>query len=247
MDIADIGAATDKVRSFIALLQQQKPVWTAYRRSDTGRNPQLDHLNSQIHEQLPLILRIADRTDPEIAARLRDRSSYWHWQPALEASQQLLGLLGSVEEADRILGPVGPKLAAASLHPWIWNAAVDLWDDGHLRETVQTAAQALFDHHLPAKLGVPPAQSARDLITRAFLTDAPTAGNPRLRLTDYPESSPSWTSQHEGARFFGMGCAQLIRNLVTHGAQPDEQSALEQLASLSLLASLIERAKVVTA
>jgi hypothetical protein len=41
-----------------------------------------------------------------------------------------------------------------------------------------------------------------------------------------------------------MGCAQLIRNLVTHGAQPDKQTALEQLAALSLPARLIDRAKV---
>jgi hypothetical protein len=34
-----------------------------------------------------------------------------------------------------------------------------------------------------------------------------------------------------------MGCAQLIRNLAIHGTQLDEQIALEQLASLSLLAS----------
>jgi hypothetical protein len=40
-----------------------------------------------------------------------------------------------------------------------------------------------------------------------------------------------------------MGCAQLIRNLITHGAQPDEQTALEELASLSLMARLIERAQ----
>jgi hypothetical protein len=71
-------------------------------------------------------------------------------------------------------------------------------------------------------------------------------GKPRLRLADYPNPSPSWTSRHEGAKAFGMGCAQLIRNLSTHNsAQPDEQSALEQLATLSGLARLIDRAKVV--
>jgi Protein of unknown function (Hypoth_ymh) len=81
----------------------------------------------------------------------------------------------------------------------------------------------------------------------AFSTDAPTAGNPRLRLNDYPAPSQNWTSQHEGARFFGMGCAQLIRNLATHvGSQPDEQTALEQLASLSLFARLVDRANKVT-
>jgi hypothetical protein len=93
--------------------------------------------------------------------------------------------------------------------------------------------------------GCPAGRSAKDLVAHAFLTDPPTAANPRLRLADYPDSSASWTSQHEGARFFGMGCAQLIRNLVTHGAQPDEQTALEQLASLSLCARLIDRAQKV--
>ena len=94
---------------------------------------------------------------------------------------------------------------------------------------------------------MPAGKSAKDFVSQAFSANPPTAANPRLRLTDYPDPSPSWTSQHEGAQFFGMGCAQLIRNLVTHGGtQPDEQTALEQLASLSLLARLIDRAKVVT-
>jgi Protein of unknown function (Hypoth_ymh) len=57
--------------------------------------------------------------------------------------------------------------------------------------------------------------------------------------------TPDWTSQHEGAGFLGMGCAQAIRNLTTHGAQPDEQTALEQLATLSLLARLIDKAQQV--
>lgn len=164
----------------------------------------------------------------------------------MDAARQLAGLLSSIDEAEQILGPVGPKLAAANLHPWIWNAAVDLWDDGHRREAVQAAAQALFDNHMPAKLGVP-SRGAKDLVAMAFSTDPPTAGNPRLRLNDYQEPSQNWTSQHGGARFFGMGCAQLIRNLATHvGSQPDEQPALEQLAALSLFARLVDRANKVT-
>jgi len=86
----------------------------------------------------------------------------------------------------------------------------------------------------------------RDRISQAFTPDPPQPGKPRLRLDDYPDPSPNWTSQHDGAKFFGMGCAQLIRNLATHtGAQPDEQNALEELAALSGLARLIDRAKVV--
>jgi hypothetical protein len=48
----------------------------------------------------------------------------------MESSRQLSGLLATLEEAERILGPVGPKLAATSLHPRIWNAAVSLWPLG---------------------------------------------------------------------------------------------------------------------
>jgi Protein of unknown function (Hypoth_ymh) len=239
VEIADVEAALEKVRGFIALLEQG---WKLSRDGTGGEvRWSIEH---RIQEQLPFILRIADRADPELVVKLKQEGHAWRYFPTLEASRQLAGLLGSAEEMERVLGPVGPKLAAANLHPWIWNAAVSLWDDGHRGEAVQTAAQALFDNHLPAKLGIPGARSAKDLVAQAFSTDPPTPGNPRLRLDEYPESSASWTSQHEGARFFGMGCAQLIRNLVTHGAQPDDQTALEQLASLSLLARLIGRAKV---
>ena len=122
---------------------------------------------------------------------------------------------------------------------------MSLWDNGYRREAVQAGATALFDQHLPAKLEVPGPPSAKDRVGQVFSTDPPSPGKPRLRLDDYPEPSPNRTSQHEGAKFFGMGCAQLIRNLATHtGAQPDEQSALEQLAALNGLARLIDRAKV---
>jgi hypothetical protein len=243
VEIADVEAALAKVRDFIALIELAAQLQrTDAHTSERGK------VSAQIQEQLTLVRRIAARVDPELVADLTDESPGWGYDRPLRASRQLAGLLTSVEEAERILGPVGPNLAAANLHPWIWNAAVDLWDDGHLREGVQAAAQALFERHLPAKLGVPAAQSAKDLASRAFLTDStdlPTAANPRLMLTDYPDRSANWTSQHEGAKFFGMGCAQLIRNLVTHGAQPDEQTALEQLASLSLLARLIDQAQKV--
>lgn len=242
MEIGDVPAALKKVREFIAILEPGRDAW-----SRRGVEPLIwNQRSTEILERLPLIVQIAARADAGLLAKLQTDSFGYPYHETLKAALQLAGMLDSADEAQQILGPVGPKLAAANLHPWIWNAAVNLWDNGHRREAVQAAAAALFDSHLPAKLGVPARPSAKDLVAQAFSTDPPTAGNPRLRLDDYPNPSPSWTSQHEGARFFGMGCAQLIRNLVTHGAQPDEQTALEQLASLSLLARLVERAKVVT-
>lgn len=244
VSIADVDAALARVRAFITLLDQHHSIYN--RVGSRSENPQMLAADNQIQEQFQLIARIAERADPEIALKIKMDSYGWPYYRVREASQQLAGLLSSLEEAERILGPVGPKLAAASLHPWIWNAAVDLWDNGHLREAVQAAATALFDQHLPAKLGIPGPPSAKDRISQAFTPDPPQHGKPRLRLDDYPDPSPNWTSQHDGAKFFGMGCAQLIRNLATHtSAQPDGQSALEELASLSALARLIDRAKVV--
>ena len=250
MEIADVDAALKKVREFIALLEVNEYTWDTSRVQSPERrtaDPNWKAIDKDIHEQLALVLRIAARVDPELQAKLRQESYGWPYRRVIEASRQLAGHLDSIVETERILGPVGPKLAAANLHPCLWNAAVKLWDDGHLREAVQAAAQALLDDHLPAKLGIPPARSAKDTVAQAFSPDSPAAGRPRLRLTDYPDGSPSWTSQNEGARYLGMGCAQLIRNLATHvGTQPDEQIALEQLATMSLFARLIDRATVVT-
>jgi Protein of unknown function (Hypoth_ymh) len=260
VDIAEVEAALGKVRAFIALLEQNHAqrdaagsgVVVGGSSAASGQKV----TTAQIQEQLPLIKRITARADADLASKMEVRHDAYSWSyySIQEASQQLAGLLSSLEEAEQILGPRGPKLSAASLHPWIWHAAVSLWDNGYHREAVQAGATALFDQHLPAKLEVPGPSSAKDRVGQAFSTDPPSPGKadppwpgkPRLLLDDYPEPSPNWTSQHVGAKFFGMRCAQLIRNLATHtGAQPDEQSALEQLAALSGLARLIDRAKVV--
>jgi hypothetical protein len=248
----DVDAALGKVRAFITLLEQNHAQWEAAGSGVVPGGPSAasakKETTAQINEQLPLIKRIAARVDAHLVSKMEPRHGAYSWSyySIQEASLQLAGLLNSLEDEQRILGPRGPQLAAASLHKWVWDAAVSLWDHGHRREAVQAAATALFDQHLPAKLGVPGPTSAKDRVSQAFQTSAPSPGKPRLRLDDYPDGTPNWTSQHEGAQFFGMGCAQLIRNLATHtGSQPDEQDALEQLAALSALARLIDRAKVV--
>jgi hypothetical protein len=59
----------------------------------------------------------------------------------------------SRKNAAEIMGPDGPQLSAARLHPWVWEHATQLWADGHRRAAVEAAATALFDSHIPAKLG----------------------------------------------------------------------------------------------
>jgi hypothetical protein len=170
----------------------------------------------------------------------------WGFDTAEGACHVLIGRIETQALVDDILGPSGPQLAASQLHPWVWNAAVDLWDDGHFSNAVIAAASAVFDRHLPAKLGYESPQGGADLITKAFSLNLPTSSEARLRFTDLAEGTQAWKSAHEGAMYFGRGCALGIRNVTTHGATPSEQEALEALASLSLLARWIDEAKVVT-
>jgi hypothetical protein len=56
---------------------------------------------------------------------------------------EAIAILTQREELAAIVGPVGPRLSASELHPNIWSAAAKLWDDGHYRQAVGTAASAL--------------------------------------------------------------------------------------------------------
>lgn len=85
-------------------------------------------------------------------------------------------------------------------------------------------------------------------IGEAFSEKAPTSNSPRLRFAGLKERTEDWHNAVDGARYFGMGCEKGIRNLVTHGGRkPDEQTALEMLAALSLLARWIDEVEVETA
>ena len=90
------------------------------------------------------------------------------------------------------------------------------------------------------------------LYAEMFSVKDPTSSTPRLRFQQYDreKEEATWKSAHEGAKFFGMGCAMRIRNLIAHPnvgeGGMDEQEALERLAALSLLARWVEEAEVVT-
>jgi hypothetical protein len=120
--IADVEAALGNVQDFIAVLERSEHIWN----TSSNDTPEWKQADRQLHEQLPLILQIAERVDPSLRAKLQADSYGWPYHQCREASQELAGHLGSLEEAQRILGPTGPQLAAARLHPWIWNAAISL-------------------------------------------------------------------------------------------------------------------------
>lgn len=112
-------------------------------------------LEEQIRVRLHLIDRIVSEVDLRYGNRFRTAptSGYsWEHGNQFDVAQEAAGALGSVAEEEAILGVQGPKLAAASLHPWVWKHAAAYWDNGHRRAAIQEAATAIFDIETPAKL-----------------------------------------------------------------------------------------------
>jgi hypothetical protein len=215
---------------------------------DYLESPAYKEAMTQMNLAFGTIEKIANEVNPDIATRLRSKSK-WTWpnQPQKTPLEELIGLLQSVEDNEELFGPEGPTLSAGKLHPWVWKAAAKLWDDGHRPQAVISAASAIFDVELPAKMGVPRGPSAAGFVGQIFSTKDPTATDPRLRFPGLVKGSPDWTNAHEGAGSLGRACAMGIRNVTTHGSHPDEQLALEALAALSLLARWIDEATVETA
>ncbi|HEX6394026.1 MAG TPA: TIGR02391 family protein [Acidimicrobiales bacterium] len=248
----DAELALQQVRHFQALLLGSEGIYERHGTRATSAGAPLYYFETQewkvqeqlINQKLPVIERIATTLDDRLKTRIRlSNTRGWPHKPKIAVLDEMVGILQGEADADAIFTPKGPGLAAKDLHPWVWNAAVDLWSDGHHREAVQRAATALFDSHLPAKLetdGKP-----LDLINQAFDLEPPAAGKHRLRIPGYSEGSDSWKNVHNGARFIGMGCLAAIRNLATHDLHLDEQRALEELAALSLFARWVAEAEVV--
>lgn len=158
---------------------------------------------------------------------------------------EAIAILSQREELTEILGPVGPRLSASELHPTIWGAAARLWDDGHLRAAVQTAATALEG----LLQGVAGPGIAGESLAGLFSTTESTVELPRLRLRDVDPVSKTWRSAHEGAAALVRGAFMGVRNLVSHPGWPDPSAAeaLEMLSILSYVAGLADRSDTVIA
>jgi hypothetical protein len=201
--------------------------------------PQYVSLKKEIDGSLSTIKIIAHECDLSGLADKIDGglNGGWGYSTAVSAANELLGHLRSAETVVALRSPKGPKLAAASMHRWIWGPAAQLWDDGHHTQAVTTAASALFDGHLPAKLGLPKGTKPEELVGKAF-DDA----SPLLTIPGYTKGTPDWTNAYQGAKFLGLSCAKLVRNLGTHNvtAGADENVLLEELAMLSRFARLVD-------
>ena len=242
MAIADPEAALTVLREFrsrLVLCEQDLS-------EDTRR-----HFERGLFEMQPLAERIAGELDPTVVEELRGRAGTlagdWYWSSAINAVDRLIGTIERQPDSERIFGPVGPTLAASGLHPWVWNAAADLWDGGHHGPAVHAAAAAV-ELQTQLKAGRRDLHG-KDLYAQAFSEREPAVKMPRLRFSnlDRDQRPDDWNSAHEGAKHLGMGCAQGIRNPRAHASgDVGEQEALEQLAALSVLARWVDDCDVVS-
>lgn len=249
----DPDAALQALQGFIELLKNHQALW-----SNASVGPQRsadkaprDMFQEQIRLSLHLIDRIVEEVDPRYGALFRTPvpSGYsWEHKNRFDAAQQAAGALGTASLEEAIFGIRGPKLAAANMHRWVWDHAASYWDDGYRRAAIQEAATAIYDHYLPSKLKRnQDTNGGADLIGQAFSDKSPEPGIARLRLPGYDRVTreKDWTSAHAGAMRLGQGAAFYIRNLVTHNTdEPSEQEGLEMLATLSLVARLIDQAEI---
>jgi hypothetical protein len=238
--MVDEGLAIHEVREFAARVETADGMWHPLKLHYD--DPNYKRLAEEIHKQLPLIKDIAREFDPKLETRIDHGVNYGSgFGAALSATNELLGFLETADRRAAILGVKGPRLALSSMHLWVHGAAAQLWDDGHHREAVTTAASAIFNTYLPAKVEMPKGTQPDAMLGKAFKGESPFLNNPGFETPGQDR-----TNAYEGAQNLDLACAKLVRNLATHnGTAPrDENELLEELAMLSRFARIIDSSTV---
>ena len=149
------------------------------------------------------------------------------------------------QELREKLGDDAPRVSAGHLHPWAWSGARSLWPSGHYRSAVEDAAKKV-NAETQNKVGRRDI-SETDLFKGSSL-DASARGKPRLRRMN-PVGTDTYKSVQRGAGALTESFYAGIRNSFNHEdpRDIDEQTALEYLAALSVLARWVDDAEVETA
>jgi len=186
--------------------------------------------------------RLVGEIDPDLPLEIEREYDTMHtaWQRCGDACTRALGVLEHRPHVDAILGPIGPQLRATGLHPWVWEPAAQLWDNGHRKQAIAGAAERV-ESETRTKTQRFDLQGVS--VFSEGWSEKPAQSGLRLRPVGFAPQTPDYDSALEGARLYAMGCSKRIRNLATHNPEePDEQYALEQLAALSVLARWIDDA-----
>lgn len=170
---------------------------------------------------------------------------YFEFKSERDACSRLLARVDSHEDISGLFAGQddAPQLSASKMHELVWRAASAQWSTGHRHEAVLAAAKAV-NSRLQAKL------DRRDLSEAKLIRDALSETQPKRPRLRFPDVADDQTREsiRQGVLAFGTGCFQAIRNPIGHLPNDqhdlDEQSALEQLAALSLLTRWIDQAVV---
>ncbi|MBF6446596.1 TIGR02391 family protein [Nocardia elegans] len=197
-----------------------------------------------------VVEKILDRVIPnwprEPAEKPDPKKPGSNWVHLREWTSRAKAALEREEELSAKLGDDAPRLDAGKLHPWVWQAAQSLWRTGHYRNAVSQAALQI-NAEAQSKIDRRDV-SEKSLFDNVFSVADPKPLEPRLRLMDN-DGSKTFASVHRGAASFAEGLYATYRNPNSHLVQEElpEQEALEQLAAWSLLARLVDQAKLVKA
>lgn len=158
----------------------------------------------------------------------------------LDACEQMLGRLEAMIVKAKAEAP--PTIGAEAMHPLVWGAARRLWRDGHFRQAVAAASDAVVTNvkSLTGRNDVP--ETA--LWQETFAVAEPSTRKPRLRWPGPPEDQDVKT-MNNGLRQYAPGVQMTIRNPASHGVHDmAEQEALERLAAISLLARWVDECRL---
>lgn len=241
MDVGAVKAKLREVLDLIELVQSQRATGTlAYYHTEEAQ---------QVQAMKPIVARLLAAIDPQLPLRVDGDAIDFpaYGTPFGELAtrvRQGIALLDERDALEAMLQPEGPTVEADRLHPWVWDAARGLWADGHFQDALAAAAQTL-ETHVQAKLDSR-RRSGRDLFLSAYSDSEPKPDEPRLRPpADVDADSDTWRSLLDGAKFFGAGCASLVRNIAAHErGSLTEQECYEGLAALSLLARRVDADEV---
>lgn len=171
-----------------------------------------------------------------------DNARVNRWIQHREAVQRAQAVLARQAEVRASLGDDAPELSASNMHPWVWEGARSLWSAGHFYDAVGAAARRV-NAEVQNKLGRRDISEAA-LFQNAFSMNPPQPREPRLRIVP-DDGGRTYRNLHRGAIAMADGWYAAVRNLTAHeDADVSENEALEQLATLSLIARWADAATV---
>jgi uncharacterized protein (TIGR02391 family) len=207
--------------------------------------------DDEVVRQWAVVEKILSRHLPDWRSRVQEPDGYsypgYRWRDQREGALACIASLQAHAEVQQFLSDDGPTMNAASLHPWIWDAARPAWQASNFDDAVDAASRNL-NSRLRSKVGRKDIGEG-DLVANVFSDKPGDEQSPRLRLNLAEElGDKTISSIYQGISAFGKGLFQAVRNPLAHehpGAlDTTEQQALECLAAFSLLARWIDQATV---